>query len=569
MKQINILKVKQIFVILHFMLFSAGNYNSFGQSNTYPYTDTSVITLLKNSDWLRSSAQKLLSAEQQALTPDDKVDIAIILDDNEGGLKLIEEIIEKNLSKYPVTWVALCRSYFKSELKNTKETFPEELKNSCQKLNISMENRDGLASIDTPLKDSMLLEQMFNQYLKIKLRKPEKVLTDDEVKRIMTFAGGQKILTSYGPELRQFAAEVNKEFEKATKYWESIQYHFTESDKPQMVITANMQCFDKDQFPENQIWKNPKEIPDNKIDDDNNGIIDDVYGIIFNPKDNNKPAPIFLDRKMDRQYFQNAGEVYHPHGTMTAELMLKENPTVKIMGIEHSQYDPVWKEIQSRFTKDIAQNRWLIDSIIIARLRVWQHAIQYIKTHNVQVVEINSMGFLLNGDEFVLTGCGKDEADTKRFTEKKFRQLVDGFTKCFVEAPNTLFVLSAGNDSVNTKNNPNLNNQIHLPNTLIVGALYKDLLKTRYSNYGPDVDVYAPAHFELKSKNTYPQSSGTSAASPVVCNTAIKLFSLNPELTPEQVKRFIISASDKDLYEKGINIINPLRAVELMKKETM
>ena len=177
------------------------------------------------------------------------------------------------------------------------------------------------------------------------------------------------------------------------------------------------------------------------------------------------------------------------------------------------------------------------------------------------------MGLSLYENGIALTGCGKDETDTKKFWEEKFWQLVSGFTKCFIEAPNTLFVLSAGNDSVNTKDNPALNNQIHLPNTIVVGALYKDLLKTKYSNYGPDVDVFAPGHFKLKSKNTYPESSGTSAASPVVCNTAIKLFSLNPELTPEQVKRFIISTSDKDLYEKGINIINPLRAVELMKKE--
>ena len=31
---------------------------------------------------------------------------------------------------------------------------------------------------------------------------------------------------------------------------------------------------------QNQMWKNPKEIPGNGVDDDKNGIVDDVY--VFN-----------------------------------------------------------------------------------------------------------------------------------------------------------------------------------------------------------------------------------------------------------------------------------------------
>jgi len=35
------------------------------------------------------------------------------------------------------------------------------------------------------------------------------------------------------------------------------------------------------------IWKNPKEIPNNNIDDDNNGFVDDVHGWNFVPNNNN------------------------------------------------------------------------------------------------------------------------------------------------------------------------------------------------------------------------------------------------------------------------------------------
>ena len=33
-----------------------------------------------------------------------------------------------------------------------------------------------------------------------------------------------------------------------------------------------------------QIWTNPKEIPDNKKDDDNNGYVDDIHGFNYNIK---------------------------------------------------------------------------------------------------------------------------------------------------------------------------------------------------------------------------------------------------------------------------------------------
>ncbi|MCO5285892.1 MAG: S8 family serine peptidase [Chitinophagaceae bacterium] len=554
-------------VMLYLILFLGCYSTIFGQSSTFPYTDTTTVALLGNNEWLRAAAQNLLSTDQSALTSDNKIDIAMVLGDDSGGLQLVEESTAHKLSKAPAVWMALCRSYFKAGIKNNKNSFLEEMNVSFKALNIPPENRDNLVAFSMPKRDPMMLEQIFEQFLKIKLRKPEKVLATDEVKKIMAIVASLKVSETYGGEIRQLAAEVNKGFDKATQYWESVQYPYSESDKPQIVLAANMQCFDKNQFPENQIWKNEKEIPDNGIDDDHNGVTDDIYGVIFNRMDDNKASPIYLDRKKDLPYFKSVIDINHAHGTMTVELMLKDNPTARVMGIEHSQYDLDWDEVISRFTKDIAHNRWLIDSLVTERLRVWQQAIQYIKANKVRVVEINSMGLSLHENGIALTGCGKDETGTKKFWEEKFWQLVNGFTKCFIEAPNTLFVLSAGNDSVNTKDNPALNNQIHLPNTIVVGALYKDLLKTKYSNYGPDVDVFAPGHFKLKSKNTYPESSGTSAASPVVCNTAIKLFSLNPELTPEQVKRFIISTSDKDLYEKGINIINPLRAVELMKRE--
>ena len=356
---------------------------------------------------------------------------------------------------------------------------------------------------------------------------------------------------------------------KNDSLWQSREYHFSSSDRPQTIVAANFQVFDKKDFPVSQIWVNKKEIPGNGLDDDRNGIIDDINGLmnISNKKLSLVNVPLVRE-EVYGNYDSAIVDMAFKHGTMTVELMLKDNPFVKIMGLEHNQYDMlVWPEAREHFTKDVDYNRKMVDSLIDLRLKIWKNLVLYCKQNKVRVAEINTMGFLLNGGDFVLTGCGIDSADTKKYTEKKFWQLVNGYKDIFRLSPNTLFVLSAGNDGIDNTSNKELNSCIHTPNTLIVGALGKDLKRKGYSSYGKDVELYAPAHFDLVNyKDSYPESGGTSAASPVACNLAIKLFCLNPNLSPVQVKKLMIESSDKDLFEKDINVINPKKAVALMRE---
>jgi len=148
-------------------------------------------------------------------------------------------------------------------------------------------------------------------------------------------------------------------------------------------------------------------------------------------------------------------------------------------------------------------------------------------------------------------------------------------TIAYLKAPNTLYVNGAGNDNVDIDSIPDMLNFIRLPNIIIAGALYKDLQRTSYSCYGKGVDVFAPAHFPLqlvkfKSKEFtffHNESSGTSAAAPVVANVAIQILELNPNLTTAQVKQLILTGADKEPYEKGINIINPKKTIALLRAE--
>ena len=230
------------------------------------------------------------------------------------------------------------------------------------------------------------------------------------------------------------------------------------------------------------------------------------------------------------------------HGSMAVELMLKGNPRVQFMALEHNQYNfPTWYPVL--FTKDIAHNQHVVDSLINIFINSFQEMAEYCNHYKVRVVEINSIG--ANEKDFYLKGCGNDSAETKEFAKKIFAKLKDGMTKAYLKAPNTLYINSAGNDSININSLPDMINFIHMPNILIAGALYKDLHKASYSNYGKGVGIFAPAHFPLQlvKFNAYwwlhNESGGTSAAAPVVANVAIQILELNPNLIAAQVKQLI------------------------------
>ena len=389
--------------------------------------------------------------------------------------------------------------------------------------------------------------------------------SDNPVNQKLTMTQFGDFLTVYGENIvadavvNDFVKGSIFDLDKWTKVWNSKLYHFTNKDSLHEVLACNYQVFDRSFFDSGILWHNPGEIPGNHIDDDSNGIVDDVYGYEYNKANPKIKEPVVLDGMGD-------------HGSMAVELMLKGNPRVQFMAIEHNQYNfPTW--YSALFTKDIAHNQNVVDSLISIFINSFQEMAAYCNRYKVRVVEINSIS--ANEKDFYLNGCGTDSAQTKEFAKKMFAKLKDGMTIAYLKAPNTLYVNGAGNDNIDIDSIPDMLNFIHLPNIIIAGALYKDLQRTYYSCYGKGVDVFAPAHFPLKlvkfkSKyfaSLHNESAGTSAAAPVVANLAIQILELNPNLTAAQVKQLIINGADKEPYEKGINIIDPKKTIALLKAE--
>lgn len=112
--------------------------------------------------------------------------------------------------------------------------------------------------------------------------------------------------------------------------------------------------------------------------------------------------------------------------------------------------------------------------------------------------------------------------------------------------PNTLYVVSAGNDSLNLDTAMYYPCEAAAANVLCVGASDNQDAKADFSNYSPTaVDVFAPGVRILgPAEGTYYFYGGTSQASPHVAALAALLLARDGSLTAAQVKQAIIDSAD-------------------------
>jgi len=85
--------------------------------------------------------------------------------------------------------------------------------------------------------------------------------------------------------------------QKWNKVWNNKLYHFTDKDSLHDILACNYQVFNRNFFDPKILWRNPGEIPGNHIDDDSNGIVDDVNGYEYNMNNQSIKEPVALSWK--------------------------------------------------------------------------------------------------------------------------------------------------------------------------------------------------------------------------------------------------------------------------------
>ena len=411
-----------------------------------------------------------------------------------------------------------------------------------------------------------------------------------------------KYAIQYALPLKNEVVEVLQAYIDANKVekpdiWKERSVEFSQKDNLEPVLIGIWDTgVDTDVF-EGRLYINEGEKINNK-DDDNNGFIDDVYGIAYTLHEDKTPhlmypldptdakrLPDMMDQIKGLEDLQAAIESpeaselkkkmsslkpdevkpfieeinlfsIYAHGTHVAGIAVEGNPYAKILV---ARITADHRMIPEPPTIELAKK---------ARIS-YKEVVNYFQKNNVRTVNM-SLGLTVKEIELTLeaNGIGKDAEERSKLTREIFDIYRDGLYNALKSASDILFVIAAGNIDSDVEFDEVIPSSFDLPNVLTVGAVDQAGEETSFTSFGESVDVHANG-FEVESYvpgGSRMAFSGTSMSAPNVVNLAGKLFALDPSLTVSEVI---------DLIKKGAEIskngrlvlINPKKSVEILKDE--
>lgn len=266
-----------------------------------------------------------------------------------------------------------------------------------------------------------------------------------------------------------------------------------------------------------QMWRNTNEIPNNNIDDDQNGYVDDIVGW-DTLSDDNKPYDLAATSLSDILNGQNPGHGTHCAGTIGAAVnnnkgIISASPKAQIMAL--------------RF---IGDEGGTTEGAV--------RAIRYAVDNGAKVLS-NSWGSA--GEDPENPNANQILIEAIQYSEEK----------------GTLFVAAAGNSSRDNDTDAlkSIPASYEMENIISVAAIDADNKIAGFSNYGAvSVDIGAPG---VKIMSTVPGNryqdtiseilmahwDGTSMAAPYVSAAAALYWSAHPEKTVHEVKSAILSTA--------------------------
>ncbi len=331
------------------------------------------------------------------------------------------------------------------------------------------------------------------------------------------------------------------------------------------------------------------------IDNDNNGFVDDVYGLAFSLEEDYTTQLLYPMTEADLENYSDMiymikglmdlqAAIDSPEATELKKKMSAMNPEDTKPFLEKLALFSMY--VHGTHVAGIATNGNPYAEVLVARITFDHHAIpapatvevaekaainymetvKYFQANNVRVVNM-SWGWTLKEIEGMLeaNGIGKDAEERSKLTREIFDIYKNGLYNAIKSAPEILFITAAGNSDNDVTFDEVIPSMFELPNLITVGAVDQAGEETGFTSFGESVDVYANG-FEVVSYlpgGEIMAMSGTSMASPNAVNLAAKLLALDYSLTTSQLIELIEGGADKS--EDGrILLINPKQSVELL-----
>lgn len=246
------------------------------------------------------------------------------------------------------------------------------------------------------------------------------------------------------------------------------------------------------------MWTNPNEIPDNGIDDDGNGYVDDIYGWDFY----NNDASVCHYIETENGYTVDPDDNDN-HGTHIAGIIAATaNNSIGISGVASN----VNIKIMSLKIHGGSSSSGSVANAI--------KAIRYAEAMGADICNL-SWGTANYSQALELT----------------------------IRESSMLFISAAGNNGINNNSTPTFPASLRLPNLISVAYIRNDGTLAEDSNYGVStVEIAAPGediYSTLVGKYGY--SSGTSMAAPHITGLAAMIYAYQENIYPAQVKELIIN----------------------------
>ena len=277
------------------------------------------------------------------------------------------------------------------------------------------------------------------------------------------------------------------------------------------------------------MWTNPKEIPDNGIDDDGNGFVDDVHGYNF-----------VTDSALEISTKEHPEHGTHVAGTVAAV----NNNGIGVCGVAGGSGKGDGVRIMSC--------QAVYNSVYLT-VESAAKAIQYAADNGASIIQCSYSRGLLSSDADFTKNYGAERTAIDYFI--KFGGSVERGGCGVVDGGIAIF--AAGNSSGTKANYPGAYREC-----ISVTSITCDFLPARYTNYGPGCNIAAPGGDTDQAETAgvlstvngggYAFMEGTSMACPHVSGVAALAMSYAKQLgktfTRDEFHRILLTATN-DIYQ--------------------